>query len=234
MLMRREERIRKYILVLLVILAIVIIGGIFLKDILERSYPEYYNEHYQRGGYYLNEGALDLAVQELQKAVKARPESGEAHYALAVGYFRQERLEEAARSFERAIEFTPQHQNIHWDIRYLLRTTYQRMGKWELALEEDRKLIQKDPGSYEVFNNMGMIYGKIGDNNQALQAFNHAIKLNPSYYQAYLNRAYLYEAEGKIDLASKEYQFIRENASKSPETERFARAAVQRLAALKR
>lgn len=232
--LRREECIRKYILILLVILAIVIIGGIFLKNILERSDAEYYNEHFQRGGYYLKEGSFDLAVQELQKAVKARPESGEAHYALAVGYLRQKRLKEAARSFERAIEFIPQDQNIHWDIRHFLRTTYQRMGKWELALEEDRKLIQKYPGSYEIFNDMGMIYGKLRDTNQALQAFNHAIKLNPSYFQAYLNRAYLYEAEGKIDLASKEYQFIRDNASKNPETERFARAAVQRLAALKR
>lgn len=234
MLLRREERIRKYILILLVILVIVIIGGMILKNIFERSDPEYYNEHFQKGGYYLKEGSFDLAVQELQKAVKARPESGEAHYTLAVCYLKQERLEEAARSFERADNFTSQDQNIHWDILYFLRTTYQRMGKWELALEEDRKLIQKDLGSYEVFNNMGMIYGKLGDHNQALHAFNHAIKLNPSYYEAYLNRAYLYEAEGKIDLASKDYQFIKENAHKSQETERFVKVAIQRMAALKR
>lgn len=131
MLLQREERIRKYIYLLIVILVIVIIGGIFLKKRIEMSDTAYYTEHFKKGTYYLKEGFFDLAFHELQKAVDARPESAEAHYTLGVCYFRQKRLEDAAMSFERALKFAPQDQKLYWDIRYILKTTNQQMGKRE-------------------------------------------------------------------------------------------------------
>jgi len=161
---------------------------------------------------------------------RSDPEYYTRHFQMGGYYLKEEVFDLAARELEKAVEARADSV----DARYFLGITYQRMGKWEQALEEYRRLAEEGSDSYEVFNYMGIVYGKLGNRQEALQAFNHAVRLNPAYYPAYFNRANLYEAEGNIDLAAKEYQFIKENAAGKPETEEFARRAAGRLETLRK
>lgn len=218
----------KYIWIALIILVVVIAGGYYFKDFFERFDPNYYNKHQQTGVQYLNKGLNDLAIGEFIKAAKAQPESMVTNYSLGVAYLRQKKFDKAAEAFVKALKISPDRK----DIRYSLGVTYQRMEDFDLALKEYHEIARQDPGSYQVFNNVGVIQIKLGDYDKALQALKHSIELKPDYYPAYFSLAKVYELQRRQDLAIKQYQFVKKNAIKRPETANFVRLADQRLAAL--
>lgn len=219
----------KYIVILLVVLGVIIAGGIYLKGYIERSDPQHYIKHQRMGMEYFRQGLHDLAVEEFLKALKARPESFDSNYGLALAYLKKRNMEEAVKYFEKALTISPDR----LDVQYSLGVAYQRMKRFERALEVYHKIAKKEPGSYQVFSNVGIVQMELGDHAKAIMALEHSIKLKPDYFPAYFNLAKVYLVQGKVDLAVKQYEFIRENASKKPETKAFVQAAEQRLSELK-
>lgn len=226
---RDGRRIWRYPVVGLVALVILIAGGVYLKKHLQRSDPRYYAMHQKMGKSYLRQGQWDPAIEEFKEAIKANPNSFEAHYGLGYAYFKQRKLEEAAQSYEQALTLSPER----LDIQYSLGLAYQEMGRLEKALKAYQEILQKDPAAYQVYNNVGIIHWQMGDRDKAVAVLKKAIEIRPDYYPSYVNLARVYESQGKIDLARKQYEYVKKNASKRPETEAYARAAEKRLAALK-
>jgi len=52
-----------------------------------------------------------------------------------------------------------------------------------------------------AYNNRGLAYSQAGESDSAIQDFNQAISLFPSYAIAYSNRGLVYEAQGQFDKA---------------------------------
>ena len=226
--LKKGKNIWKYIVIAIVAIAVIIPAAIYIQKYLEASDPNYYTKHQRTGNAYLQGGLHDLAIQEYQKAVKVKPDSVDANYGIGLAYLRKGNMEEATRHFEIAVKAAPSRIDLH----YSLATAYQQMGRLERALEEYRKVAQKNPNSYQVFNGVGSIHMKTGDYEKAIGALKHAIELKPDYYPAYLNLGRVYEKQGKIDLAIKQYDYVRKNASKKPETEVLAKYADKFMTAL--
>ena len=56
----------------------------------------------------------------------------------------------------------------------------------------------------KAYNNKGLRYSAMGDNDKAIEAYNKAIDLNPKYQQAYRNRAIQYIRKGNDYAALKD------------------------------
>ena len=67
-----------------------------------------------------------------------------------------------------------------------------------------RKVLEHTVGDY-VHNKRGIAYGKLGNDDLALDDYSEAIEFNPEFVDAYINRGWIYRQRGKYDLAVKDY-----------------------------
>ncbi len=77
----------------------------------------------------------------------------------------------------------------------------------ELLLQAEQQL----PHDSKVNNNLGMAYYFKGRVQQALEHIERAISLDPNNMEAYNNKASIFLAQKKYDLAEKQYNLILEN-----------------------
>jgi len=81
-------------------------------------------------------------------------------------------------------------------------------GNWQKAIERLNKAIAIYPDYAEAYNNLGVIYGRLGDRTRNLEALQKAVSLNDHFAPAYLNLARmaiadrdLVQAEALLDKA---------------------------------
>ena len=66
---------------------------------------------------------------------------------------------------------------------------YDKLGKYDLAIQEFQSAIQLSPGYFFALNNLGNVYGKKKDYQQAIQYFEKALVQKPDYAPAHYNLA---------------------------------------------
>jgi len=81
-------------------------------------------------------------------------------------------------------------------------------GNWQKAIERLKKAIAIYPDYAEAYNNLGVVYGRLGDRTRNLEALQKAVSLNDHFAPAYLNLARmaiadrdLVQAEALLDKA---------------------------------
>jgi hypothetical protein len=81
-------------------------------------------------------------------------------------------------------------------------------GNWQKAIERLNKAITIYPEYAEAYNNLGVVYGRLGDRTRNLEALQKAVSLNDHFAPAYLNLARmaiadrdLVQAESLLDKA---------------------------------
>lgn len=75
--------------------------------------------------------------------------------------------------------------------------------------------LKKNPDSYEAHNNIGLVYLKGNDYDNAIKMFTKAISLNPTYANGYFNLGLAYEKTNNSPMAIKQYQKYLELSPKS-------------------
>ena len=65
-------------------------------------------------------------------------------------------------------------------------------------------------------NNRGEVYRAMGQGERAIQDFDEAIRLRPSYANAYVNRAAALDRQGKVDPAFKDLEYAAQLTPDSP------------------
>src|SRR6267142_1807128 len=107
------------VVALLAVLLIVLACGAWLYR--SRSYLI----HSARGGHLLDGNKTAQAIQELQTAIRQRPDYVPARFALGVAYVRRRELAAAEAELKRVIELQPWHQ----PARYALGVLYVNQGR---------------------------------------------------------------------------------------------------------
>lgn len=62
------------------------------------------------------------------------------------------------------------------------------------------------PSGWQIYNNLGDVYGRRGDYEKAIEQFKKAVEINPNYADAWHNLANTYQQAGQSDLAIEDYQ----------------------------
>jgi tetratricopeptide (TPR) repeat protein len=139
-------------------------------------------EQYHRGVRYEEQGRLDKAVREYEKATRWGQNHPDAHHRMGVFYLNQGRLDRAVGAFRKAISLRPKFA----EARSHLAIAYQQQGKLDEALAAWERAKRFDPklrASHNLdgaYNNLGMDYVKAGEFDLAVIAFKTAQSINPN------------------------------------------------------
>jgi Tfp pilus assembly protein PilF len=139
---------------------------------------------------YLNEGKVQLAFVEFQKAIQMEPNNKEVVYNLGLVYFQLEDYVNAKQHFLKAINLDPQFANAYNN----LGATYMQLKQWKEAVAAFQKALAnpfyKTPEW--AFYNLGMSYYRLGEYDKAVDAVKDSIRRDKSFPLPYYVMALAY------------------------------------------
>lgn len=78
---------------------------------------------------------------------------------------------------------------------------FQETGKYRLAIQEFRVVVERDPTSVEAYNSMGVCYDLLGDYGRAVDCYKQALAINHDLAYVHNNLGYSYSLQGRLDSA---------------------------------
>lgn len=147
--------------------------------------------HINLANIYIFRNDLNLAEEELTKALAINPNVSDIHNNLGLVYLKQKLRDKAIKEFQFALELEPDSELAHLN----LGISYWEDKKAGLAIKALREAIRINPDNYKPYIALVQIYDTLGNYAQAAYFKEIAIKLVQSDSQDYYNLGILY---GKI------------------------------------
>ena len=150
---------------------------------------------------YIANGKASLALSKLNKYKEEGKNSAEYHFLTGRAYQDLKLNTAAIESYSIAIYFNPKNYK-YWINRGLVKGA---LGDKRGALNDlsESILLKKSEIAYL---NRGVTFAALNNITQAMSDLNSAIKINPSYSQAYRNRGIIFRHKGDIASACKDWQ----------------------------
>jgi len=188
------------------------------------------------GNTLFNQGRVDEAIIQYQKALAIWPECANAHAGL--GYaLRQKGLEdEAIIQYQKALEIKPDFAEAHNDLgcslgqkgrvneaithfqraleikpdfadaHYNLGSTLLQLGRVNEAIAHFQRAVEIDPDWAEAHNTLGSCLLQKGQVNEAITHFQRAVEIKPDYAKAHNNLGYSLLQIGRANEAITHFQ----------------------------
>lgn len=102
------------------------------------------------GASLLQQGKMDEAIAEFQKAVDLDPKYAAAHLNLAYAYDRQGQVDMAIARYQKVIDLQPENLFAHNNLGVL----YDKQGRYEEAIEAFEQALQIDPSDATALQNL--------------------------------------------------------------------------------
>ncbi|MCD4754723.1 MAG: tetratricopeptide repeat protein [Deltaproteobacteria bacterium] len=143
------------------------------------------------GQAFMQTGKYDEAEKNFHKALELNPDLWLSHNNLGMIYDRTLRFDDAIAHYEAAINIKPDE----YILLNNLGLSYCLNGEYKKSAETLLKAIEagSNPKNAKVYNNLGLVLGKLGRHEEALEAFKKAGD-RPA---AYNNLGYCYFLQGK-------------------------------------
>jgi len=134
------------------------------------------------------------------KTIETSPSNSMAHDNLGFTYDHVGETEKALQEFELAVKLQPDN------FRALanLGVAYAKFGFYNKSIIALEKSIEIR-GYYKTYDKLGLIYDELNMENEAIERFKKAIKLNLRYAKAHNDLATVYGKIGEFDLALEEF-----------------------------
>ncbi len=129
------------------------------------------------------QGRLDEAAQEYERALRLNPNMYDGHNGLGIVLLARNRPGEAIPHFEIAIRLDPKRGAAYGGLGAALA----RQGRDEEAYQYFEQSLQRDPHIAEVHANMGAILATRGDLDRAIQHYHEALRLKPESARTHFN-----------------------------------------------
>ncbi len=88
--------------------------------------------------------------------------------------------------------------------------TYERNKVWESEYALWNDSVKKSPNKARPHNNLGLALAEMGRQDEAMEQYYEALKINPIYHKAFNNLGNLYEKEGRYEEAISVYENVLE------------------------
>jgi len=124
-------------------------------DTMPPDHPQYLGAQLGKANAQAEAGDVDAAIESLRALARERPESATVLSTLGDHLRRQERFEDAADAYTRAIDALAEVEERHWRLLYTRAITFERMGAWERAEPEFRRVLEFVPDEPQVLNYLG-------------------------------------------------------------------------------
>ncbi len=109
--------------------------------------------HNNLGNVFLQQGPLDEAIAQFQKALAIEPFFEKAHYNLGTAFLEQRRTDEAIAQFRKALEIKPDYVDAHNNLANALL----QKGNVEDAISHYQKALAIKPDYAEILNNLAWV-----------------------------------------------------------------------------
>lgn len=159
-----------------------------------RSHAEYY---FKEGLRLQEEGRLEPAIVEYQRALKEDPEYARAHANLCLAELLLKRLDQAERHCQSALELDP---DIH-EIRHNLGLLRRLQGRNREAEVAFREALEIDPFYAESHYLLAAVLAQEGRIKDAEHHFRQAIENQPDYRTAHFQLGLLLQKQGRDEEA---------------------------------
>jgi tetratricopeptide (TPR) repeat protein len=145
----------------------------------------------------LSEGDCDVAIANINEAIKFDPRNAEAYAGRGAIYAKKGDYDRAFTDFNKAIEFDPRN-----PFTYVTRgQVYAEKRDYDRAITDFNKAIEFAPQDASPYLNRGAAYANKGRYDRAMADFNKAIENAPRHASAYSIRGATYAEKGDYDRA---------------------------------
>jgi tetratricopeptide (TPR) repeat protein len=149
--------------------------GLTLWSKTVQSSPGSFVAHGSLGRAYQDQGRVDEAIREYEKAIEIYADDYKAHYNLGVVYDQQGAFEKAVHHYKKTIEIYPQYFNAHFNLGNI----YHRQGLLDAAIGHYKKVIELHPEDFEAHNNLGVAYAGQGKLDKAIVEWENVLEIDP-------------------------------------------------------
>jgi serine/threonine protein kinase/Flp pilus assembly protein TadD len=178
--------------------------------------PAAYESYLRALGYverYDTPGNLDLAITELNEAVRTDPQFALGYAELGEAYRLKNQvnpnpkwIDEVTANCTRGLQL-----NDHLPAPYVtLGRLHTQLGKFDLALQEYQHALQLEPHNPDALMGTARTYEKMGRIAEAEEVYKKAAALRPDYWDGYNSLGNFYDAQGKYAEAIAQFQHAAE------------------------
>jgi cellulose synthase operon protein C len=148
----------------------------FLQSVLAKD-PGNAEAHVLMGSTQLVRNAPAEALKSFETAIERQPKKVVGYRALADFYVRQKQTDEALKVIKTGLQMQPDNSTL----RILLASALELKGEYETAIVEYESILQKEPGSVVVANNLAsLLTDHRTDRTSHERAYNLALTLRKS------------------------------------------------------
>jgi len=133
--------------------------------------PSTADEAYHQAKSNIESGHIDLALEQLKRAVKREADNYQAWFLLGVAYTRGQQFHQAMESFRRVIEINPKLAEPHYNLAVI----YNELGDYRAAVNELERSLIKKPGDVVAEENLADLHLKL-----ALENYRSALNRAPN------------------------------------------------------
>lgn len=155
---------------------------------------------------YANEGRLDQAIRELDRASKLQPRVADIYDLRGYFYYEKGNFDRAIADYNQALQINPRFAGALCNRG----VAYGSKGEFYRAIADFNRSLEINPRDALTYNNRGNAYCFIGDFNRAIADYDHALQINTRYATAWFNKGLACEKAGRKAEARESYQnFLR-------------------------
>jgi tetratricopeptide (TPR) repeat protein len=140
------------------------------------------------------------AQKDFEKAISLNPQRSDCYYELGYVYFDQEQYPQARMFFDMAVQRdskAPQYFSMRGMSNY-------RLQQYEAAIADYNQALALKPDTPHYYWNMAYSYWGLDRYAESAQMYTEYIRLKPDEAKAYKERADVYDAMNRGDLAAKD------------------------------
>lgn len=138
--------------------------------------------YYNYGKNYNSAGKPDIAIAYLTKAIDLQPNQALYHNEIAISYAISGNANSANQEIKKAVSMEPNNINI---LRSQFGIYIRLAEKDQNYLIEAKNTLDKTilmaPNDPKLFYNLGLLYARVGKNDEAKKILGKAIELKPDY-----------------------------------------------------
>jgi tetratricopeptide (TPR) repeat protein len=143
-----------------------------------------------------------------KRMIDSTPNNYIAHYDLGNFYYREGRTAEAISNFTAAVEEEPQYAEAHNNLGCI----FLAQKRYDEALQHYRAAVRVQPTYLYYFNlanalaDMASAHRDTNEFAEAVQTYQHALRLNPASREAHYNLGLTWQAQGRAREAAAEFE----------------------------
>ena len=148
------------------------------------------------------QGEFDQALAWFGKALEASPQFGPALADMGLAMHKLRRLPEAETWLREAIRADPWNLNAWLTLGVVCR----QLGRSEDAIHHHEQALIRFPDNPRILSGLGACHAHLGNLAVAQKCFDWALEVAPDFFEARLNRSFIYLTNGDYRLGFAEYE----------------------------